>query len=73
MPGSPGWALLGSLLKDDSDFIIRKTLNDAFSKTDLDLCLRNLGVERLIISGWATDFCVDSTIRSAVAIITMLW
>ncbi len=29
--------------------------------------LEEIAPDRLFIAGWATDFCVDSTVRSAVA------
>ncbi len=47
--------------------MVEKTLNDAFAGTTLQETLKRLGSDRVIIAGWATDFCVDSTIRSAVS------
>ncbi|WP_020413426.1 isochorismatase family protein [Microbulbifer sp. SSSA007] len=67
LPGSTGWALLDDLIKSESDLVIRKKTNDAFYQTDLKHTLEKLNVNRLIVSGWATDFCVDTTIRSAVS------
>jgi len=66
-PNTSGWEVLSELVKTDSDYSIRKTTNDAFYNTELHISLTKLNPERLIISGWATDFCVDTTIRSAVS------
>ena len=67
-PYTPGWLLLSSLEKKPEDRIVHKTLNDAFFGSTLQSELVELGVTRLIVAGWATDFCVDSTVRSAVAL-----
>jgi len=45
--------------------IIGKTANDAFYQTNLEDELRKRGIEKLIITGSATDFCVDATVKSA--------
>jgi nicotinamidase-related amidase len=66
-PHTPGWALLSTIRKEPEDRIVHKTLNDAFFGSTLHAELVKLDVVRLIVAGWATDFCVDSTIRSAVA------
>lgn len=64
-PGAPGWDLLPALDREASDMVIRKEACDAFYRTSLLAALRSLGVERLIVTGCCTDFCVDTTIRSA--------
>ena len=66
-PQSEGWQLVSALEVASGDICVRKTLNDAFHQSALTQVLRRLEPERLIISGWATDFCVDATVRSAVA------
>lgn len=66
-PGQPAWHFLPELRRDDSDIVVRKTLNDAFAGSDLQERLQQLGVERVLIAGWAADFCVDATLRSAVS------
>ncbi|MBV8840197.1 MAG: isochorismatase family protein [Alphaproteobacteria bacterium] len=65
--GEPGWALLPELVREPSDIVVAKTLNDPFVRTELDAALRRLAPDRVLITGWATDFCVDSTVRSAVS------
>ena len=67
VPGTPGWALLPALNRAAADIVIRKTLNDSFAGTDLAARLKEIAPERVFITGWATDLCVDATIRSAVS------
>jgi nicotinamidase-related amidase len=66
-PNKQGWAFLPELLRADSDITVPKTLNDPFAGTDLAAILDGIAPDRLLIAGWATDFCVDGTVRSAVA------
>lgn len=65
--GAPGWALLPELQRGPADIVIHKSLNDPFAGTDLQMTLQNLAPESLLVTGWATDFCVDATVRSAVS------
>jgi nicotinamidase-related amidase len=66
-PDKPGWRLLPALRRDPADTVVRKTLNDAFAGTELAAVLHEIGPRRVLIAGWATDFCVDATVRSAVS------
>ena len=66
-PQTPGWELLPELARDPADVVVRKNLNDPFAGTDLQARLEELGPECVLIAGWATDLCVDATVRSAVA------
>ena len=66
-PETPGWALLPELDRDPADIVIEKTLNDPFAGTDLAARLEEIAPVRVFITGWATDFCVDGTVRSAVS------
>jgi nicotinamidase-related amidase len=47
--------------------VVRITLNDPFAGTDLAARLQAIAPDRVLIAGWATDFCVDATVRSAVS------
>jgi nicotinamidase-related amidase len=64
-PNTVEWEILSSLDIKSDDLIISKTANDSFYKTTLKEDLMNLGINEIIITGCATDFCVDSTIKSA--------
>jgi nicotinamidase-related amidase len=44
--------------------IVSKSVNSAFIGTDLDLRLRRLGAERIVVFGISTDMCVSTTIRT---------
>ena len=66
-PGKPGWSLLPALDRDPTDRVVRKTLNDPFAGTDLQAVLEEIAPARVLVAGWATDFCVDATVRSAVS------
>ncbi len=66
-PHTAGWALLPELIRADADIVIEKTLNDAFADTPLQETLQRLAADRVLVAGWATDFCVDATVRSAIA------
>jgi nicotinamidase-related amidase len=66
-PETPGWALLPELHREPTDIVVRKTLNDPFAGTDLSARLQAIAPERVLITGWATDLCVDATVRSAVS------
>src|SRR5205814_4360595 len=63
-----GWHLLSTINTDPYDRIVSKTLNDPFFSTSLQSDLAKLRADRLLVAGWATDLCVDATIRSAAAL-----
>ena len=59
------WELLDILKVNTSDSIIDKRVNDAFYNSDLLKKLTDLEISNIVITGCATDFCVASTIQSA--------
>ena len=64
-PGREGWKILPSLEREEGDLVVHKSACDAFYRTDLAETLQKHGVTRLIVTGCATDFCVDTTVRAA--------
>ncbi|KLN59289.1 isochorismatase [Kiloniella spongiae] len=62
---SEGWRLAKDLKQSKNDKVIRKTTPDSFLRTSLETELKALDVAKLIITGYATEFCVDTTIRRA--------
>lgn len=66
-PETHGWEILPKLQRKPTDIVIRKALNDPFRGTSLHQTLTGIGADRVLIAGWATDLCVDATVRSAVA------
>ena len=66
-PGSPGWQFLPTLKVNPDDIIINKTSCDSFYKTKLKKVLDQKKIKKVVITGCATDGCVDSTVRAAVS------
>ncbi len=64
---SQGWEILDELVKEKEDLVVRKSSCDSFYKTQLETILMDLKVKELIITGCATDFCIDTTIRSSLS------
>lgn len=64
---SPGWQLVEGLQCAEGDLMVRKTTPDSFLRTDLHQLLQQRQIDRLVIAGYATEFCVDTTVRSAAA------
>ncbi len=64
-PGTPGWQILPGLQRHEDDISVRKTACDCFYNTGLEDLLRAHRATRLFITGCATDFCVDTTLRRA--------
>lgn len=63
--GSPDWQLLGELERQSGDTVVEKTACDAFLETELERILKLDAITDLFITGCATDFCVDTTVRAA--------
>ena len=49
----------------DDPIVVTKTRYDSFQGTDLDGILRTLGAATVVIAGYMTSFCCDTTARSA--------
>jgi nicotinamidase-related amidase len=64
-PGTAGWEILPELERHKNDIVIRKKACDSFYETDLLNEIKQTNSNSVIITGCATDFCVDTTIRSA--------
>jgi nicotinamidase-related amidase len=63
-----GWQLLPALQTNAKDWRIGKTTPDAFQGTELDALLHQHGVAEVVITGYASEFCVDTTVRRAAAL-----
>jgi nicotinamidase-related amidase len=53
------------LQPDDHDYFVLKPKHSGFFSTSLDLLLRRLGSETLILVGWAGDICILFTASDA--------
>ena len=63
--GSWGAAIVDSLSPDSADIIIEgKRGLDTFASTNLDFILRSRGIKTLVVAGFLTNCCVESTART---------
>lgn len=63
--GQAGWQLDPELQVLPTDLYVRKTVPDSFHQTELHALLQTRGIERLVVCGMQTEFCVESTTRRA--------
>jgi nicotinamidase-related amidase len=64
--GTWGAAIVDDLAPADGDIVIEgKRGLDTFASTNLDFILRSKGIETVILAGFLTNCCVESTMRSA--------
>lgn len=63
--GTPGAALLPGFEVREGDFLVPKRRYSAFFGTDLQLLLRGLGVDRVVVCGMLSDVCVHLTCADA--------
>ena len=64
--GTWGAEIVGDLTPADGDIVLEgKRGLDAFASTNLDFILRSKGIETVVLSGFLTNCCVESTMRSA--------
>lgn len=59
--GTPGQKVVEEISPRKGDFVVYKRRFSGFSGTELDLLLRELGVEKLKIAGILTNICVFLT------------
>lgn len=64
---SEAWRLHPALARQDSDAVVHKRFSDSFQHTTLTELLRGDDIDELWLAGSATEFCVDSTLRSAMS------
>ena len=64
--GTWGAAIVDDLAPDEGDILIEgKRGLDTFASTNLDFILRGKGIETVILGGFLTNCCVESTMRTA--------
>lgn len=49
----------------DGDIVVAKSVNSGFIGTSLELDLRRAGIQRLVVAGYFTNVCVETTVRMA--------
>lgn len=60
---SPQWQLDPRLQTQPSDILIRKTTSAPYASSGLQALLAERGIGGVVIAGYATEFCIDSTVR----------
>jgi nicotinamidase-related amidase len=63
--GTEGAKIITELTPKEGDIIVPKKTYSAFFSTPLDLILRELGVDTVIITGWQADCCCRHTSADA--------
>jgi ureidoacrylate peracid hydrolase len=62
--GTIGAAFVGPI-PQPGEIVVPKLRYSGFFRTDLDIQLRRLGVDTLVVCGLTTECCVDCTVRDA--------
>jgi len=65
---SPGWKIRPEISPIEGEPVIHKSACDSFFETTLTHELQSRGIERLIVAGCMTQYCVDTTVRRAVTL-----
>jgi biuret amidohydrolase len=63
--GEPGHDIVPALYPAEGEPVIDKPGKGAFYQTELELMLRNRGIENLLVCGVTTEVCVNTTVREA--------
>lgn len=65
--GADGWQVHPAVAPRPEEPRVRKRACDSFYATDLEEILAARGVGRLVVCGCSSDYCVDTTVRSALS------
>jgi nicotinamidase-related amidase len=63
---SSEWEIREELLVREYVRIIDKTLPGSFTNTELEESLKGMGIDTIVVSGYMTQMCCDTTARQAV-------
>jgi len=63
--GSASWNLHPSIESMPRDYLVEKNMPGSFAGTDLEQWLRKRNVDTVVITGYMTQMCCDTTSRQA--------
>lgn len=66
--GSVGWPHHPAVAPRDGEPVIEKRQSSAFHDTDFHARLQKANIDRLVIAGMQTEYCIDSACRAAVTL-----
>ncbi|OAM31138.1 MULTISPECIES: cysteine hydrolase family protein [Eikenella] len=64
-PHTPGWQIAAAVAPQPGEKVVDKWYSSAFRGTDLLDYLHGKGVARLVVAGMMTEYCVETTVRTA--------
>lgn len=64
-PGTLEREIIDELKPQEGEIIFNKNSGNAFNSTNIDQILKNMGIDSLVITGMATNVCVEITARDA--------
>jgi nicotinamidase-related amidase len=59
----PGGASKPGFEPRSNEGVVRKDINGGFIGTNLEIMMRRAGVRRVVVGGFFTNFCVETTVR----------
>ncbi|WP_299527830.1 isochorismatase family cysteine hydrolase [uncultured Streptomyces sp.] len=65
--GTAPWQVVPELAPTPYESVLRKDSPDSFLGTGLDRLLRDSGITEVVVTGFATEICVDTTARQALS------
>lgn len=65
MKGDRGSEIIEELSPEKGDYVLEKRVYSAFHETGLDMLLRSLGIDTVILTGLHTNICVRHTAADA--------
>ncbi len=64
--GSDPWKLAPNFVPAPNEVVIHKKHNSSFARTELDQTLKSRNIERIVLAGAATNWCIRATAYAAV-------
>ena len=65
LDGTPLWEIHNDIAPTEQDTIIQKYTPESFHETNLETQLQANGIKHLVLMGFTSDYCIDTTCRRA--------